>query len=247
MDTLSASNLIYENKCCKVYKIVDDDECSSKAVKVYDTASFTPKQQQLLSREITIHKDLVHENIVRMLEDRVESATCHVIETEFCENGNLWDYINNCRRAFSEERFCKNVVVPLLSAVDFIHKKGYIHRDIKPENIFVDAFGGVKIGDLGSATTSPAKNYAGTIEYMAPEVQACKQAVERVEYDFKVDVYSLGKTFEAIIKNWEKYPSFKGYDTTFASMIASMTMENPQERPSIEELLKHTWVLAKST
>ena len=79
-----------------------------------------------------------------------------------------------------------------LQGLAFLHEKHFIHRDLKPENIFLTAEGIAKIGDFGVARkvtkTTGAKTFAGTMDYMAPEVKRNPES----GYDFRADLYSLG-------------------------------------------------------
>lgn len=78
----------------------------------------------------------------------------------------------------------------ICTALEFCTRKKIIHRDIKPENIFVDKFGGYKLGDFGIAkkleNVTGAMSRKGTFNYMAPEV------ARSTDYDARVDTYSLG-------------------------------------------------------
>ena len=50
----------------------------------------------------------------------------------------------------------------MLSALQYIHAKGYIHRDLKPSNIFFSREEGkLKIGDFGLVTTGITADPAG--------------------------------------------------------------------------------------
>ena len=52
---------------------------------------------------------------------------------ELMSKGELFDMIHE-RKRFSE---CKaaEIMRDVLSAVNYLHKKGIVHRDLKPENI----------------------------------------------------------------------------------------------------------------
>jgi translation initiation factor 2-alpha kinase 4 len=109
-------------------------------------------------------------------------------------------------------RSVKTSVANLLSGLAHIHQQGMIHRDLKPVNIFLDSRDRVKIGDFGLATNTKTKRYElttpsqshredamdesktgliGTALYVAPEVSTGS----KVNYNEKVDIYSLGIIF----------------------------------------------------
>jgi serine/threonine-protein kinase len=84
------------------------------------------------------------------------------------------------------------------------HNAGVVHHDIKPENIMLTTAGQVKVLDFGVAknlprpetstsSTQTATEFAGTLNYMAPEVVLEKDS------DSRADIFSLGIVFyEAI-------------------------------------------------
>ena len=90
-------------------------------------------------------------------------------------------------------------------ALKAAHQAGVVHRDIKPENIMLTTSGQVKVLDFGVAKNLPSSpdatisstragtEFAGTLNYMAPEV-VCEK-----ESDSRADIFSLGTVFyEAI-------------------------------------------------
>jgi tetratricopeptide (TPR) repeat protein/predicted Ser/Thr protein kinase len=85
------------------------------------------------------------------------------------------------------------------------HNAGVVHHDIKPENIMLTTSGQVKVLDFGVAKNLPSRpetstlstrtgmEFAGTLNYMAPEV------VREKVSDSRADIFSLGIVFyEAI-------------------------------------------------
>jgi serine/threonine-protein kinase len=81
------------------------------------------------------------------------------------------------------------------------HNAGVVHRDIKPENIMLTTSGQVKVLDFGVAKNLPSgpetstlstrtcAEFAGTLNYMAPEV------IREKESDSRADIFSLGIVF----------------------------------------------------
>jgi calcium/calmodulin-dependent protein kinase I len=88
------------------------------------------------------------------------------------------------------------IAAQLLFAADFMQKKNVIHRDLKPENILfsskAEAIHDVRIADLGFAVVIKDEDSkllkCGTPAYCAPEILLNK----RMNYSFKVDIYSIG-------------------------------------------------------
>ena len=70
-----------------------------------------------------------------------------VIIMEYCEGGNLLEWIKRCRRhELLNEAVIMRVFREICMAVYNCHQKRIIHRDIKPENILLDHSRKIKLG-----------------------------------------------------------------------------------------------------
>ncbi|MFW9257339.1 protein kinase domain-containing protein [Nostoc sp. CALU 546] len=102
-------------------------------------------------------------------------------------------------KGFESEAAVREILLSLLSVLDYVHSKGIIHRDIKPDNIILRSvdgkpvlidFGAVKetIRSVVNSPGQPTRSLViGTPGYMPSE-----QAVGRPVY--ATDIYSLGLT-----------------------------------------------------
>ena len=98
--------------------------------------------------------------------------------------------------------------IDLCRALEVCEKYSIIHRDIKPSNIFISDTGDFKLGDFGVARTASASTgastFAGTVNYMAPEV------FRREKYTASVDTYSLGLVMYQLL-NANRMPFYPPY------------------------------------
>ncbi|XP_017957276.1 serine/threonine-protein kinase unc-51 [Drosophila navojoa] len=158
------------------------------------------KTQNLLGKEIKILKELTelhHENVVALL-DCKESQDCVNLVMEYCNGGDLADYLS-VKGTLSEDTV-RLFLIQLAGAMKALYTKGIVHRDLKPQNILLSHNYGktlpapskitLKIADFGFARFLNegvmAATLCGSPMYMAPEV------IMSLQYDAKADLWSLG-------------------------------------------------------
>lgn len=128
-----------------------------------------------------------HENILALVESFYFKNDYYFIMdlmkfslTYFCSEETKW-----------KESDTLFILHEVLKALEFLHSNQIIHRDIKSDNVLLDFSGAVKLADFGFADfktklDNSSSNIVGTPYWMAPEV------IEGTQYDFKVDIWSLG-------------------------------------------------------
>lgn len=128
-------------------------------------------------REAEVSAHLKHEHILPLFEFGEDQGRLFLV-TPYIDGGTLANRLKSGSLSLYEVR---QLFVPLVQAVAYIHRRGVVHRDLKPTNILLDKQDGqiyVRLIDFGIAmvqgrTASPplttAGNEVGTIAYMAPE------------------------------------------------------------------------------
>ncbi|HHV25516.1 MAG TPA: protein kinase [Methanosarcina sp.] len=135
------------------------------------------------------------------------------------------------------ERRAIYIVMQILNALNYAHKKNIIHRDIKPSNIILDSTDGVKILDFGIAKIMGERGLTqtgqqlGTVTYMSPE-----QVRAEKEIDGRTDIYSLGVTFFEMLSGRTPYDLNTESDFEIMSKIVQTPLPDPRSYyPDISE------------
>ena len=135
-------------------------------------------------------------NIVKIFDvykqERMFEDILYII-MEFCENGNLDDFIKN-KEISDKENLRDKIACQIINAVHSCHSQDIAHRDLKPLNIFLDKDWNVKLGDFGLSDNfeygekdGKGGLRVGTVRYM------CYEKNRRLKHNpFKADLYSLG-------------------------------------------------------
>src|SRR4051812_22606175 len=139
-------------------------------------------------REASSAAGLQHPNVVAVF-DRGEFDDTYYIAMEFLEGRSLKQLVRQ-EGALEPDRAI-DLVLQILKAARFAHRRGIVHRDIKPHNVIVDDDGRAKVTDFGIARAGASDmtetgSIMGTAQYLSPE-QAQGHPV-----DARADLYSIG-------------------------------------------------------
>ncbi|MBW0468619.1 hypothetical protein O181_008334 [Austropuccinia psidii MF-1] len=179
--------------------IANDDKCIIKVLK--------PVKKKKIKREIKILQNLAGGPNVITLLDVVrdpQSKTPSIIT----------EYINNTDFKVLYPKFSdydvRFYISELLKALDFAHSRGIMHRDVKPHNVMIDhERRQLRLIDWGLAEFyHPNTEYNVRVAsryFKGPEL-----LVDFQEYDYSLDMWSLGCMFASMI--FRKEPFFHGHD-----------------------------------
>uniref|UniRef100_A0A8C1JMF9 Maternal embryonic leucine zipper kinase n=1 Tax=Cyprinus carpio TaxID=7962 RepID=A0A8C1JMF9_CYPCA len=208
--------------------------------------------------EIEAMKNLSHQHVCRLY---------HVIETsskiymvlEYCPGGELFDYIIAKDRLSEEETrvFFRQII----SALAYVHSKGYAHRDLKPENLLIDENHNLKLIDFGLCAKPKGGlglellTCCGSPAYAAPELIQGKAYIGS-----EADVWSMGVLLYALLCGFlpfdddnymvlyrkitrGKYSNPHWLSPASILLLNQMMQVDPKRRLTVKQLLDHPWVM----
>ncbi|EGR33044.1 protein kinase domain protein [Ichthyophthirius multifiliis] len=160
-------------------------------------------------REIRILKNLVHENILQLLniiyddiDEDQEFGTIYLI-TNYMEI-DLYQVIKSNQPL--TDQHIQYIIYQILKGLKYIHSANIIHRDIKPSNILATQKCDISMCDFGLSRKIEEEEqveqnllgqlteYVVTRYYRAPEIMLSSHV-----YSKAIDLWSLGCTFAELI------------------------------------------------
>jgi eukaryotic-like serine/threonine-protein kinase len=139
-------------------------------------------------REASAAAGLQHPNVVGVFDRGSHDGTWY-IAMERLKGRTLKQLITD--DAPVDQLRAIDLMIQILQAAGFAHKRGVVHRDFKPHNVIVADDDAVKVTDFGIARAGASEmtetgSIMGTAQYLSPE-QAQGQRV-----DARSDLYSIG-------------------------------------------------------
>ncbi|CAH1154167.1 unnamed protein product [Phaedon cochleariae] len=195
-DWLCYNTILGEGAYGEVKLLIHKKSQEKIACKIIDHHKYKDASAAI-NREVTIHKLLDHENIIKYFGRRQEPLKEYIF-LEYAAGGELFQLIEPDvgMPPANTQMYMKQ----LLCGVSYLHSKGIAHRDIKPENLLISIDGILKISDFGMATLFRFKGRerlldkkCGTKPYLAPEV------LQRPYKAPAADLWSCGIVFVAMM------------------------------------------------
>lgn len=123
------------------------------------------------------------------------------------------------------------LLVAVLQALTYLHRRGIIHRDLKPANVLVGAQGQVKVMDFGLALHKSARSQqvqsgvVGTLAYLPPEALMEKEAT------VTSDLYAVG------VMAYELFVGRHPFDTSQINTLINDIMYRPPDTSMLPQPL----------
>lgn len=166
--------------------------------------------QNIRGRFLSEAKKMVqlnHPNIIG-INDLLDQTDFVAIELEYIEGVTLKKYLEE--NGPLQDTVIEHLFRQMVSAVHYIHEKGFVHRDIKPSNFMLSSNNIIKLTDFGIAknTNEGSNDYTqtgtlailGTPKYMSPE-----QFISTKDVTAQSDIYSLGVVLWEMITRQSPY------------------------------------------
>lgn len=218
-----------------------------------------------IAREFRTLAGLRHPNIVAVLDygfetsdDPISSARHPYFTMDLLENARPIDIAGHDKS--TEGKIA--LLVQMLQALAYLHRRGIVHRDLKPANVLVTTENIVKVLDFGLAlevyrsSSNINEMAAGTLAYMSPElfsdapatvasdlyavgVIACELLLHRQPYITK----TVAQLINAILN---QPPDLSGLDHALADVIGRLLHKNPDLRYASADAVIHAFCQAVS-
>ncbi len=165
-------------------------------------------------KEVNVTNELVHPNIIRVL-DSFQLSDGRTVNVEDDIQGTDLETLVRTTGAIRDQKVLDRISSQLFDAVGYAHNKGILHRDIKPSNFYLQKDGRGMLGDW--QTAAKVRNIEDTImptrggtQYTSPSLLNAVLTGRATCATPSTDVYSTAATL---------YYAITGGEIIFRSML----------------------------
>jgi cyclin-dependent kinase 2 len=220
----------------KARNIRDDGMVALKRIRLDQDEEGVPSTA---IREISLLKELRHENVVSLLEVIHQETKLYLV-FEYLDL-DLKKHMDSSPHISNDRMVIKGYVYQLCAGIAFCHAHRVLHRDLKPQNLLIDkSTNKLKLADFGLARAFgiPVRAYTHevvTLWYRAPEILLGVR-----HYSTPVDVWSIGCIFAEMINHGPLFAGDSEIDELFKifQVLGTPTEEtwpNVSELPDYQE------------
>ncbi|MCQ2816150.1 MAG: protein kinase, partial [archaeon] len=187
----------------------------------------------IIKSEIAVHIRIDHPFIIKLHSYEEDIDNFYMI-MDYAPHNTLFRLIKNNKMLTESSAF--KYFIQICSAIQFLHRNGFVHRDIKPENILLDENYDVKLCDFGwcvDVTSSTRSTFCGTFEYMAPEI------INEQDYDFSIDLWSLGVLLFEMTHGYSPFVGEKAKGRDMHSIFNNINKGNFSIKEDLSEECKN--------
>uniref|UniRef100_G1MY43 polo kinase n=1 Tax=Meleagris gallopavo TaxID=9103 RepID=G1MY43_MELGA len=207
-----------------------------------------------IDKEIELHRMLNHRHVVQFYHYFEDRENIYIL-LEYCSRRVTHTCINSHLLNVLTEPEVRYYLRQIVSGLKYLHEQEILHRDLKLGNFFINENMELKLGDFGlAARLEPLEHrrrtICGTPNYLSPEVlnkqgHGCESdiwALGCVMYTMLLgrppfETTNLKETYRCIREARYSLPS--SLLAPAKHLIASMLSKNPEDRPSLDEIIRH--------